>query len=102
MNDLVSSDRFSDLVAELVKQLHVGVRRDVRPQAAEEAVVGRGELHERDGLETEGRSEIGFEERFEDFVGENDHAERGEAEVRLVGFYLGRCAIILFRPFGSR
>ena len=86
MNDLVSSDRLPDFVAELVKQLHVVVRRDVRPQATEKAVVGRGELHERDVLETEGRREIGLEERFEDFVGENDHAECGETEVRLVGF----------------
>ena len=102
MNDLVSSDRFSDFVAELVKQLHVRVRRDVRPEAAEEAVVGWGELHEWDGLETKGRREIGFEERFEDFVSEEDHAECGETEVRLVGFYLERRAVIFFRPFGSR
>ena len=102
VDDLVPADGFPDFVAEFVEELHVAVRCDVRPEAAEaeEAAAGRRELHERDGLQTEGRGEVGFEEGFEDLVGEDDHAERGEAEIGLVGLYL-RCRRVFICAFGS-
>jgi hypothetical protein len=53
-------------------------------------------------FETEGRGEVGFEEGFEDFVGEEDHAEGSEAKVRLVGLYLRWVTVLTVRSFRSR
>ena len=101
MNDLVFADGLTYFVCEFVEELYVVVGRDVRPEAAEEAAGGGGQLHEWDGLETERGGEISFEEGFEDFVSEDDHAERCETQVRLVRLDRRRWGVLV-RPFGSR
>jgi hypothetical protein len=53
-------------------------------------------------FETEGRGKIGFEERFEDFVSEENHAEGSETEVGLVRLYVGRWTVLSVCSFRSR
>ena len=69
------ADRLADLIREPVEYLLVVVARDARPQAAQEARVGAGQLHVWNGLQPECPREVRLEERLEDLVGEHNHAE---------------------------
>ena len=102
MDDLMLSNCLAELVAEFIEQLLVVVRRDVRPKPTEEPAVGRWQLHQRDWLQSERGREVGFEERLEYLIREDDHPEGGEVAIRLIRLDLWGRLPFFFFAFRSR